>query len=127
MSSDLQYQQLTTISDLIRRKKLSSVEVTDATLKRIAKLDGQYRSYATVLPERALERAKAADAEIARGLWRGPLHGVPVAVKDLCYTTFAPTAPGTTMFEAFIPPFNATVVDRLEDAGAILLGKLQMT
>ena len=127
MSSDLQYEQLTTISDLIRRKKLSSVEVTDATLKRIAKLDGQYHSYATVLAERALTRAKAADAEIARGLWRGPLHGVPIAVKDLCYTTFAPTSAGATIFKRFVPSFNATVVERLEDAGAILLGKLQMT
>ena len=127
MSSDLQYEPLTSISDLIRRKKLSSVEVTDATLKRIAKLDGQYHSYATVLAERALTRAKAADAEIARGLWRGPLHGVPIAVKDLCYTTFAPTSAGATIFKRFVPSFNATVVERLEDAGAILLGKLQMT
>ena len=127
MCSDLPYESLTTVSDLIRRRWLSSAEATDAILQRIAKLDGEYRAYATVLPERALERAKAADAEIARGLWRGPLHGVPVAVKDLCYTTFAPTAAGTTMFKAFIPPFNATVVDRFEDAGAILLGKLQMT
>src|SRR3984957_2369909 len=127
MSSDLQYEQLTTVSDLIRRKTLSSVEVTDATLQRIAELDGHYHSYATVLAERALTRAKAADAEIARGLWRGPLHGVPIAVKDLCYTTFAPTSAGTTIFRSFVPAFNATIVDRLEDAGAVLLGKLQMT
>jgi amidase len=127
MSSDLPYESLTTVSDLIRRKRLSSAEVTDAILQRIAQLDGQYRSYATVLPERALNRAKAADAEIARGLWRGPLHGVPIAVKDLCYTTFAPTCAGTTIFKAFIPSFNATVVERLEGAGAVLLGKLQMT
>src|ERR1700683_524991 len=127
MSSDLQYEQLTAVSDLIRRKKLSSGEVTDATLQRIAKLDGQYHSYATVLAERSLDQAKAADAEIARGLWRGPLHGVPIAVKDLCYTTFAPTSAGATIFKRFVPSFNATVVERLEDAGAILLGKLQMT
>ena len=92
MSLDLPYESLTTVSDLIRRKRLSSAEVTEALLRRIVQLDGQYRSYATVLPERALTRAKAADAEIARGLWRGPLHGVPIAVKDLCYTTFAPTS-----------------------------------
>ena len=91
MSSELQYELLTTVSDLIRRKQLSSAELTGAALERIAQLDGQYHSYATVLPERALRQAKAADAEIARGLWRGPLHGVPLAVKDLCYTTFAPT------------------------------------
>jgi amidase len=127
MSSDLPYESLTTVSDLIRRKKLSSVEVTDAILQRIAELDGQYHSYATVLAERSRDQAKAADTEIARGLWRGPLHGVPIAVKDLCYTTFAPTLAGSAIFKSFVPSFNATVVERLEDAGAILLGKLQMT
>ena len=127
MSSELQYESLTTVSDLIRRKQLSSAELTGAALERIAQLDGQYHSYATVLPERALRQAKAADAEIARGLWRGPLHGVPLAVKDLCYTTFAPTRAGTTLFKTFTPSFNATVVERLEDGGAVLLGKLQMT
>ncbi len=127
MSSDLAYKSLTTISDLIRRKQVSSVEVTNAILQRIAELDGQYHSYAAVLAERALDRAKGADAESERGLWRGPLHGVPIAVKDLCYTTFAPTRAGATIFKSFVPSFNATVVERLEDAGAILLGKLQMT
>ena len=127
MSLDLAYKSLATISDLIRRRQLSSVEVTDAILQQIANLDGQYRSYATVLAERALDRAKGADKESERGLWRGPLHGVPIAIKDLCYTTFAPTSAGTTIFKSFVPPFNATVVDRLEDAGAVLLGKLQMT
>jgi amidase len=127
MSSDLPYESLTTVSDLIRRKKLSSVEVTDAILQRIAKLDGQYHSYVTVLAERSRDQAKAADTEIARGLWRGPLHGVPIAVKDLCYTTFAPTLAGSAIFKSFVPSFNATVVERLENAGAILLGKLQMT
>jgi amidase len=127
MSPELQYESLTTVSDLIRRKQLSSSELTGAALRRIAQLDGHYHAYATVLPERALEQAKAADAEIARGLWRGPLHGVPIAVKDLCYTTFAPTSAGTTIFKAFTPSFNATVVERLEDGGAVILGKLQMT
>jgi amidase len=127
MSSDLSYESLITVSDLIRRKQLSSAELTGTALRRIAQLDGQYHSYATVLPERALEQAKAADAEIANGRWRGPLHGVPIAVKDLCYTTFAPTRAGTTIFESFIPSFNSTVVERLEEGGAVLLGKLQMT
>ena len=127
MFLDLPYRSLTSVSDLIRRKQLSSAEVTEALLRRIAEFDGRYRSYATVLPERARSQATAADAEIARGLWRGPLHGVPIAVKDLCYTTFAPTSAGTRIFKSFVPSFNATVVDRLEEAGAILLGKLQMT
>jgi amidase len=127
MSSDLAYESLTTVSDRIRRRQVSSVEVTNAILQRIAKLDGQYHAYATVLAERALDRAKDADAESARGLWRGPLLGVPIAIKDLCYTTFAPTSAGTRIFKSFVPSFNATVVERLEDGGAVLLGKLQMT
>ena len=127
MSSDLHYESLTTVSDLIRRRKLSPVEATQATLARIAQLDGQYRSYATLLAERALTRAAVAEAEITRGLWRGPLHGVPIAVKDLCNTSFAPTAAGTTIFKDFIPSFDATVVERLERAGAVILGKLRMT
>ena len=89
------------VSDLIRRKRLSSEELTDTALRRIARLDGQYHSYATVLPERAIAQAKAADTEIARGLWRGPLHGVPIAVKDLCYTTFAPTSRRNGNFQVF--------------------------
>src|SRR3984957_3934789 len=127
MSSELQYESLTTVSDLIRRKRLSSAELAEMALRRVAQLDGQYHAYATVLREGARKQAKAADAEIARGFWRGPLHGVPIAVKDLCYTTFAPTFAGTTIFKSFVPAFNATIVDRLEDAGAVLLGKLQMT
>ena len=127
MTSDLHYESLTSVSDLIRRRKLSPVEVTEAMLARIDRLDGRYRSYVAVLAERARARAKAAETEIAGGLWRGPLHGVPVAVKDLCNTTFAPTAAGTTIFKNFTPSFNATVVDRLEQAGAVILGKLRMT
>jgi len=127
MSSDLHFESLTAVSDLIRRRKLSSVDVTTAMLERIEALDGRFHAYATVLAERALGRARAADAEIERGVWRGPLHGAPLAVKDLCYTTFAPTAAGTTIHTSFVPPFNATVVDRLEAAGAVILGKLTMT
>ena len=127
MSSELHYETLARVSDLIRRRKLSPVEATQAILARIEQLDGQYRSYVTVTADRALERAKLAEAEIARGLWRGPLHGAPIAVKDLCNTTFAPTASGTTIFKGVTPSFNATVVDRLEQAGAVILGKLRMT
>ena len=125
--SDLHYASLTSVSDLIHRRKLSPVEAVEAMLARIDRLDGRYRSYGAVLAERARERARAAESEIARGLWRGPLHGVPIAVKDLCNTTFAPTAAGTTIFKDYIPSFNATVVDRLEQAGAVILGKLRMT
>ena len=125
--TDLHYQSLTSVSDLIRRRRLSPVEAVEAMLGRIARLDGAHRSYAFVLAERARARAKVAEAEIGRGIWRGPLHGVPIAVKDLCNTRFAPTTSGTTIFRDFTPDFDATVVARLERAGAIILGKLAMT
>ena len=72
-------------------------------------------------------RRRSCDSELAKGIWRGPLHGVPIGLKDLCYTTFAPTAGGTTIHAKFVPSFNATIVDRLEHAGAVTLGKLKMT
>jgi amidase len=125
--TDLHYRSLMSVSDLIRRRLLSPVEAVEAMLARIAQLDGAHRSYAVVLADRARARAKAAEAEISRGIWRGPLHGAPIAVKDLCNTRFAPTASGTKIFRDFTPDYDATVVARLERAGAIILGKLAMT
>lgn len=96
-STSLHYEPLTVVSERIRRREVSPVEVTGAMLDRIGELDSRYHSYATVLADRAMDRAKTAEAEIAKGIWRGPLHGVPLALKDLCYTTFSPSAGGTTM------------------------------
>jgi amidase len=127
MAEPIHFESLTRVSDSIRRGARSSVAVTTTVLDRIAALDPTYRSYTTVLAERALERAEAADRETAHGIWRGPLHGVPIAVKDLCYTRFAPSGAGTTMLKHTVPDHNATVVDRLEQGGAVILGKLAMT
>lgn len=128
MSADpLHYKSITEISGLIRRGEAKPSEITETILSRIAKLDGQFHGYVHVLAERAMAQAKQHDAEIARGIWRGPLHGVPIGLKDLCYTSFAPTAGGTTIHARFVPSFNATIVDRLELAGAVTLGKLKMT
>jgi amidase len=124
---DLHYLALTELSDRLRRRELSPVEATRAMLDRIARLDGNLTSYITVLSDRAIERALQAEAEIARGLWRGPLHGVPVAVKDLCDTDFAPSSAGMKVHRDYRPKQSATVIERLEAAGAILLGKLAMT
>jgi amidase len=103
------------------------VEATTAQLARIEKLDGQLKSYAHVMAEAALIRARAAEAEIMRGEIRGPLHGVPIAVKDLCWTQGVPTAAGMTIHKDFRPAEDATVVRKLDAAGAIILGKLQLT
>ena len=123
----IHFKTLVEIGDLIRRRVLTSVQVTQDLLARISALDTHYMSYLHVCSERALSQAAKADADLDRGIWRGPLHGVPIAVKDLCQTTYAPTTAGTTIHVGFMAPFNATVVDRLEAAGAIILGKLTMT
>ncbi|MGD9914258.1 MAG: amidase [Rhizobiaceae bacterium] len=126
-ANDLAFEPLTTLSDRLRRREISPVEVTQAMLDRIGKLDGTYMSYTTVLADRALGQARQAETDIMRGNWRGPLHGVPIGIKDLCFTTYAPTTGGTMIHRSFTPDFNATVVDRLEMSGAVTLGKLKMT
>lgn len=123
----LHYLSLTDVSALIRAGTVSPVEVTQALLDRIDTLDGDLKSFMTVLPEHALASARQAEAELSAGQWRGPLHGVPIAVKDLCNTTFAPTSAGMFINKDYMADANATVVDRLEAAGAVLLGKLTLT
>jgi amidase len=103
------------------------VEATAAQLARIEKSDGVLKSYAHMMAEAALIQARAAEAEIMRGEIRGPLHGVPIAVKDLCWTQGVPTAAGMTIYSDFRPTEDATVVRKLHAAGAITLGKLQLT
>lgn len=124
---DLCYISLTELTSRIRTGQVSAVEATQAALERIAALDGRLFSYALVLPELALEQARQADAEIRRGANRGPLHGAPIAVKDLCWTKGARTMAGMPIHKDFVPDEDATVVSRLRDAGAVLLGKLQLT
>lgn len=119
--------ELTELAGLIRTRQLTSEEVTDSTLRRIDSCDFRLKSYAFVAAEPALRAARAADAEIADGRYRGVLHGVPIGVKDLCYTVDAPTAAGTTIFRDFRPHYDATVVARLRAAGAVIIGKLAMT
>ena len=111
----------------LHAKEISPVEATRAQLERIAALDRRLCSYALVTADLALEQARTAEAEILKGNVRGPLHGVPIAVKDLCWTKGIPTAAGMRIYRDFRPKEDATVVRRLRDAGAVLLGKLQLT
>ena len=124
---DLHYYELVEIGQRIRKRELSPVEATQVQLDRIARLDGQLKSYAYVMASSALEQAHAAEKEIAAGKVKGPLHGVPIAVKDLCWTKDAPTAAGMTIYRDYRPSEDATVVSRLKEAGAVILGKLQLT
>jgi len=127
MSSDLHYLSLDEVARRLKARKLSSVEATKVILARIDTLDPKLKAYAIVTRDRALADAKARDAETAAGKSRGPLHGVPIAVKDLCNTEGVPTAGGMAIHRGNVPVKDATVVARLKQAGAVILGKLQMT
>lgn len=125
---ELHFKSLLEVSNLIKDGSISSTEITKYLLERIDNLDHQFNfSFKHVSKEYALQRAQLLDAELKNGQWRGPLHGVPVAVKDLCFTTFAPTSGGGVLNNDFISDYNATVVEKLETAGAVILGKLSMT
>jgi amidase len=124
---DLHFLELTALAELIRTREVSPVEATRQQLDRIATRDGLLASYALVTTEDAMAEARTAETDIIAGRYRGPLHGVPLAVKDLFWTRGVPTAGGTTIRKDFKPTEDATVVRRLRQAGAVLLGKLQMT
>ncbi|MEM5405021.1 amidase [Paraburkholderia unamae] len=111
----------------IRSGKISPVEVTRAILTRVEALDAKLHSYARVTPELALKQAEQAEKEIQAGDVRSPLHGIPLAVKDLFDTKGIVTAGGMPIHAQRVPTENATVVQRLQDAGSVMLGKLQMT
>ena len=111
----------------LRSRALSPVEVVRALLGRIERLDERLHAFVHLRPEAAFEAAARAEREIASGEARGPLHGVPVAVKDLCAIKGEPTACGTRVLADRRPDHTATVVERLVAAGAIVLGKLQLT
>ena len=127
MTADLHYSGLVDVGRKIQARELSPLEATKAMLERIEKLDGKLKSFAYVMADSALAAAAAAEKEITSGKIKGPLHGVPVAVKDLCWVKGAPAAHGMTIHRDFRPTEDATVVARLKDAGAIILGKLQQT
>lgn len=120
---------LLTISELssrIRKKEVSPVEVTRATLDRIEQLDTRLNSYITVTREAALAAAQAAETAIQAGNYRGPLHGVPLAVKDIFATKGVKTTCGAKILADNITDYDATVIERLHAAGVILVGKLNM-
>lgn len=111
--------------DLLRGKKVSSVELTRAVLDRVAALDEKVGAYITVTGEQALEQAATADRAIAAGEMT-PLTGIPLGIKDLMCTRDIPTTCASKILENFVPPYNATVVEKLTRAGAVTVGKLNM-
>jgi aspartyl-tRNA(Asn)/glutamyl-tRNA(Gln) amidotransferase subunit A len=113
-------------ANALREKTVSPVELTTAAIARIDRLNGKLCAFITVTAEYALMRARQAEAELAAGRDRGPLHGIPIAVKDLFAMRGVRTTSGSKIFENLVPDFNSTVVERLEAAGAVILGKLNM-
>lgn len=124
---DVHYWSLEEIGRLLASRQVSPVALTQHMLDRINDVDPMLKSYATVMAEQALAAARVAEQEIQAGKYRGPLHGVPIAVKDLCYTKGVRTMGGTPVLKNFVPDVDATVVARLYHAGAVVLGKLNLT
>jgi aspartyl-tRNA(Asn)/glutamyl-tRNA(Gln) amidotransferase subunit A len=110
----------------LRAHRISSVELATAAIARIDLLDPNLRAFITVTAEQAIEQARQADRELAMGKDRGPFHGIPVALKDLFCTKGVRTTAGSKVYENFVPQMDATVVEKLLAAGAVLLGKLNM-
>ena len=123
----LHYQSLSSVCRQLKSGALSSVDVTRTMLARCEAHDGKYQSYARMLVDTALAEAQACDEARQSGAPLGVLHGVPIAIKDLLFTKNVETASGTEVMRDFKPDFDATVVTRLRAAGAVIIGKTQLT
>jgi aspartyl-tRNA(Asn)/glutamyl-tRNA(Gln) amidotransferase subunit A len=117
---------VTALGGKLRSKAISPVELTDAYLDRIEKTEPRIRAYITVTADVARAAAKRAESEITAGKWRGPFHGIPTALKDLCHTKGIRTTGGSKILADFVSDFDCTVWARLAEAGAVLLGKLNL-
>jgi aspartyl-tRNA(Asn)/glutamyl-tRNA(Gln) amidotransferase subunit A len=122
--TDLHFLSIAEAGALIKARKLSPVELTDALLQRTQALDLQLNAYITLTAERAREAAKKAESEIAKGTYRGPLHGIPFALKDIYNTKGILTSGGSRIAKDNIPAQDATTTRKLHEAGAVLVGKL---
>jgi Asp-tRNA(Asn)/Glu-tRNA(Gln) amidotransferase A subunit family amidase len=122
----LAFAPLTTLADLVRRREVTSTQLTTMYLARLERLDPQLLCVTTLTRERALASARAADAEIAAGRYRGPLHGIPWGAKDLLAVRGYPTTWGAAPYRDQVLPEDATVVQRLDAAGAVLIAKLTL-
>jgi aspartyl-tRNA(Asn)/glutamyl-tRNA(Gln) amidotransferase subunit A len=126
IGEDVLYLTVRELGERIRTKKLSPVELATAYLKRSESIGPKLNAYATIMPERVLTEAREAEKEIAAGKYRGPLHGIPYAAKDLLAAKGAPTTWGARPFANQTFDFDANVIKRLRDAGAVLIGKAAM-
>jgi Asp-tRNA(Asn)/Glu-tRNA(Gln) amidotransferase A subunit family amidase len=123
MDKELCYMPATEMVEAIKKQDVACIEVVDEILQRIEKINPKINAYCTVLTDEAHKAAKEADKAVKQGKRLGPLHGVPVSIKDLIFTKGIRTTFGSKIFEKFIPKRDAIVVQRLKVAGAIILGK----
>jgi aspartyl-tRNA(Asn)/glutamyl-tRNA(Gln) amidotransferase subunit A len=123
---DLAYATISEVAPLLKSRELSPVELTKACLSQVERLEPQVNAFITLTPETALEEATTAEVEIQKNTYRGPLHGIPFAHKDLMFTKGVRTTAGSKVFADFVPDSDATVVSKLREAGVVMLGKLNM-
>src|SRR5262250_1221569 len=126
LKESLLYASIAELAKQIESKQLSPVELTESYLERSEKLGPRLNAYARLTPDLALEQARAAEKDIHRGHYRGPLHGIPYAAKDLLAVKGIPTTWGAKPYVDQVFDYNATVIDHLNHSGAILLGKAAM-
>jgi aspartyl-tRNA(Asn)/glutamyl-tRNA(Gln) amidotransferase subunit A len=125
-SDELIYLSASQLGRLIKKKEISPVEVIEAHLSRIDALEPKLNSFITLLPDRAMAEARQAEKEIQAGRYLGPLHGIPFGLKDLFYVKGVRNTSGSKIFDHFSPNFDSTIARKLKEAGAILLGKLNL-
>jgi len=126
LSAEMLFSTIGALSQQIRARKISPVELAESYLERSQQLGARWNAYATLTAELALEQARGAEKEIAAGKYRGPLHGIPFAAKDLLAVKGYPTTWGARPYANQKFDFNATVIERLQTAGAVLIGKAAM-
>jgi len=123
---DLAFLSIDQAAKLLEKKEISPVELVEACLARIERLNPHLNSFITVIPDRARREARAAQRDIARGKWKGPLHGIPISLKDNIWSRGIRTTAGSKILADFVPKADSDVAARLKRAGAILLGKTNL-
>ena len=126
MTDEIAYASIDELSSLIKSGELSPVEVTDAAFERIGETEPKLNAFLELFEEGARSAAREAEAEIAAGRYRGPLHGVPIGLKDLVDVAGSPTTGGSPLFQQNIARTDATITTRFRQAGAIIVGKTNL-
>src|SRR5438045_3551816 len=126
INEDILYSSVRELSSLIRTRRVSPIALTEAYLDRLEKFGRKLGAVVTIMRDFAMEEARAAEREIRSGRYRGPLHGIPYGVKDLAATKGIPTTWGAEPYKDQVFDYDATIIKKLREAGAILIAKLSM-